>query len=437
MTAVRRLLIVGASARAAAASARRAGLIPVTIDYFADDDLRAMAEAHAVQGDSLEFAAVARTLKADAWMYVGAWENYPAAIEAISAVHPLAGNRPETLRGVRNPQRWSEVLLTAGVPVLEIRDHRDPPPADGTWLLKPVASGAGRKIRRWIPKVAEGKPLSEGFFFQRYRDAPVWSAAFLAGVDRMELVGCCSQASGAPGALDEFAYAGSCGPLVVSNVVRRRLQTIAETAGAAFGLRGLLGIDFLLEGDQPWVLEFNPRYTASMELFELASGRSLLADHLLACGFFPQPAASDLLQPGKKSAESGGPFPVVGKAIVYAPEPLRLVPTAHQEINDISHSLIGDLGTSVLYAGNSFPRPQTLRTSDAGGRPSQGTDAVGTEWRVPWIADIPMQGKTFQIGDPICTVMAAGSEPATLRAELDRLRQLVLTRLVCPTKQSG
>ena len=46
---------------------------------------------------------------------------------------------------------------------------------------------------------------------------------------------------------------------------------------SAFGLAGWFGVDFILRDGIPWPVEINPRYTASVEIHELASGRSLLA----------------------------------------------------------------------------------------------------------------------------------------------------------------
>ena len=89
---------------------------------------------------------------------------------------------------------------------------------------------------------------------------------------------------------------------------------MGATLAASFGLIGLFGVDLILRDDVPWPVEVNPRYTASVEVLELALGRSLLADHARAC-----------------DAEPTGPVmaPValrprfVGKLIVFAPTRCR------------------------------------------------------------------------------------------------------------------
>src|SRR3954447_12097994 len=105
MSHVNRILVVGASARAAAVSALRAGAEPCCIDHFADRDLRALCPFHHVPIDQgaagLEHAA--SSLLSSAWIYTGPMENHPDRVERISRTRRLAGNSAEVLRRVRNP----------------------------------------------------------------------------------------------------------------------------------------------------------------------------------------------------------------------------------------------------------------------------------------------------------------------------------------------
>src|SRR5206468_8888687 len=74
------VLILGASARAAAFSARRAGLAPWCADLFADADLRRLCPVRRI--DVADYPAGLVTALADAppgpVLYTGALENYPA-----------------------------------------------------------------------------------------------------------------------------------------------------------------------------------------------------------------------------------------------------------------------------------------------------------------------------------------------------------------------
>src|SRR5437016_5423412 len=87
------LLIVGASTRAAAFSALRAGLTPWCADLFVDADLqrRCPVERVAPQEYPQCFIAIAANGPPGPWMYTGALENQPAMIETIARRRPLWG----------------------------------------------------------------------------------------------------------------------------------------------------------------------------------------------------------------------------------------------------------------------------------------------------------------------------------------------------------
>ena len=71
-----RLSVVGASARAAAGSAQRAGWAVRTSDLFGDDDLRALAEYEPLDGSyPMAFEDFVGRGPEIPWLYTGALEN--------------------------------------------------------------------------------------------------------------------------------------------------------------------------------------------------------------------------------------------------------------------------------------------------------------------------------------------------------------------------
>ncbi|MBL8864784.1 MAG: ATP-dependent carboligase, partial [Planctomycetia bacterium] len=74
-----RLLIVGASGRAAAASARRTGFEPFVLDLFADADTERLATVWKLPFDQYPhgFVELAKRVPPMPWMYTGGLENYP------------------------------------------------------------------------------------------------------------------------------------------------------------------------------------------------------------------------------------------------------------------------------------------------------------------------------------------------------------------------
>src|SRR5262245_65865579 len=102
---VDRLLILGASARAAAFSALRAGLEPWCADLFVDADLGCRCAAHRVAAlgypEALE--ELARQAPPAPWLYTGGMEHYPDLVDRIAKRRPLWGNLGEVLRLARSP----------------------------------------------------------------------------------------------------------------------------------------------------------------------------------------------------------------------------------------------------------------------------------------------------------------------------------------------
>ena len=74
-----------------------------------------------------------------------------------------------------------------------------------------------------------------------------------------------------------FHYCGSVGPLSLAPQVRARFAQLGEVLVELFPLRGLFGVDCVLKDSVPWPVEVNPRYPASVEVLEYATGLAALA----------------------------------------------------------------------------------------------------------------------------------------------------------------
>lgn len=362
-----RLLIVGASARAAAASAVRAGLRPVCVDRFGDEDLRKIATVVAVNDDLRCTLDAILSLPPLPWIYTGSLENDPKFIAAVSERHTLAGNPPDVLKLVRDPLWLERTLRTNDLPALQVRNIRSS--AEGgqatgdSWLLKPMRSGGGFRIAYW-----SGQPLptNERFYLQEHRAGTPMSALFIASPKEAELIGVCEQLIGPEfGAPTEFGYAGSIGPIAVSDRTRELLQRLGNTLTREAQLRGLFGIDFVLADDIPWLVELNPRYTASVEVLERVFGLALLAEHASAC--------SDCNATVRERIASNY---IVGKQILFAASDLT-VPNFEMTFESAEHT------------------PES-----------------------PLIADIPALGSRIAAGWPICTVFAEAENSTVCRERL-------------------
>ena len=143
---------------------------------------------------------------------------------------------------------------------------------------------------------------------QEHVPGPAMSAIYVSNDTDCELVGVTEQLVGEPWLhAKPFAYAGNIGPLDGNEALQQKLTTLGTRLAQRTGLIGVWGIDFILNNDTPFVIEVNPRYTASVEVFELAS--SFRAFDWLRWIFANEP----------KPTQHTVPTQCVGKAIYYAP----------------------------------------------------------------------------------------------------------------------
>src|SRR5262245_56616137 len=139
-----RVLIAGVSARAAAASAERAGFAVSLLDAFADLDLPAGVRGLSLPRDfgapftAGAVARAARDLACDAVVYLSSFENHPDAVSTLAAGRRLRGNAPAVLRRVRNPRLLMRACRQRGIPApAVIMSANDPNDSNdrNDWLI--------------------------------------------------------------------------------------------------------------------------------------------------------------------------------------------------------------------------------------------------------------------------------------------------------------
>lgn len=359
--------LIGASARAVATSAWRAGWSSRSCDLFGDVDLRHRSSFAPRNGKYPfcfdEFICRGPDLP---WMYTGGLENHPGLIDRLAAARPLWGNPGAVLREARDPFVLEETLREAGLAFPECR--RDGPPRGERYLLKPLRGSGGSRIR-FAAASSSPEAAPRGHVYQRFLPGTPCSATFVAHAGQVLPLGVTRQLVGAPwlGAAP-FAWCGNVGPIHLHGRQRELLKRLGLVLVKRFGLRGLFGVDFLIadRGDL-WVVEVNPRYPASLEVLELAAGRAALPLHRAAFEGAEAPTWPD---PERVSAG------VVGKAVLFAPK--RLV---------VTEDLL--------------------------------SCAADSPFEVPAAADLPARGEEIAAGRPVITVYARA---ATGTECLERLK---------------
>jgi uncharacterized protein len=290
--------------------------------------------------------------------YSGGLENRPALLRRLGRRGPVLGNGSTIVAAVRDPGRFFSFLRRAAIPhpPTFTGDGRPSRASGAPCLWKPIRSGGGVRVRRALPD----ERCPHGFYRQVFLQGTPGSAAFVADGTRSALLGVTRQLVGvrALGGVG-FRYGGNiAGPsgLLLSEQAGRVLADAVAAITRQFGLRGLNGVDFIVSRGVPHILEINPRYTASMELFEELSGSSLFDLHLEA------------LERGRLPRHPLAARGFLAKGILYA-----------------SHRVV-------------WPWPGGFERMD--------------------VRDRPVQGETIEPGQPVCTLVVSGGSAAQCRRRL-------------------
>lgn len=317
---LKKLAIVGASVRAAAFSALRAGFEVVAADLFADADLRAHCDSTRIASGYPDALAdwLAET-ECDGWLFTGALENHHELINAMAKLRPLVGCSGGAIRATRNPLLLQPVLQAAGLAFPETIESGEKLPLDRSWLCKTYRSANGSGVWLLDGVEARARASEEGAYFQRFIGGTSAAAIYLCSRNGSTLLGVTHQLVGdAAAGAKPWHYAGSVGPLRVSDAVAAQLAKLGELLSDRFKLAGLVGVDLVIAGDKAWIIEINPRYSSSAEVVERMTGVNVIGAHVKACLGEPLELPPSL-RSGRIAAKSDeSAANTHGKLILYA-----------------------------------------------------------------------------------------------------------------------
>ena len=359
--------MVSVSARMLAELGVRAGHDIVALDRFGDLDLQRLCPSVSVlrdlggRGGMAALVDAADEIAAPSVMYGAGLENQPALVARLASGRTLLGCTRETLDRVRDPATLGASLCAAGLAYpltfdAAVASRRAE--SSGRWLRKPLRGGGGRGVREW-----RGGTLDGDVMVQERISGLACSAAAVADGRSAVLLGVSEQLIGrrALGARG-YAWCGNLVPPRLAEVQRGALAVAARAICAhlasAFELRGLFGVDLVWDGERAWVVEVNPRPTASLESIEAAQDVDVFSAHLDGCA---------------------GRLP----SIASPPRPRRAA------------------GKAVVFA------TRDVRVGDTGG------------WAARGIRDVPHPRERIAAGHPICTLVSVQGSPEVVLADLE------------------
>lgn len=271
-----------------AASARRAGYLPLVADAFCDSDTAEHAAAALCVKDAArigfrtkqtlaalgELAARAPTPPVGLVLGSG-FEDRPKLISVLARRYRLLGNDATTIARSKDPSALSALLDAHAIAHPQTRIA--PPDDPAGWLSKRVGGSGGTHI---LP-AADDSERSARRYYQRRLDGIPHALLALAARDGMHMIGFSRQWSVGSGPRP-YRYGGAVGPMQPDPAIAAPMRTAAEKLCAALGLIGLVSFDFVVAGTTPYLLEVNPRPGATLDVFDDDEG-TLFKAHLAAC----------------------------------------------------------------------------------------------------------------------------------------------------------
>jgi predicted ATP-grasp superfamily ATP-dependent carboligase len=281
------VLIAALSGRGLAASVRRAGYLPLVADAFADTDTQHYAAHSVCIADAVRiglrakpvFAALSALQESVDTPPIGlvlgsGFEDRPKLIAALARRFSLIGNDSATVARSKDPQALGTALDKLQIARPETRTAS---PADLTgWLAKRTGGSGGTHI---VP-ATHAEPSAKQYYQRKLDGDPVSilavatrSSAHIVGISRQWTMG-----SGPR----PYRYGGAVGPVSLPLTVETAIGAAAVELCAALALVGLVSFDFILAGEMFFLLDVNPRPSATLDIFDDENG-SLFRAHLDAC----------------------------------------------------------------------------------------------------------------------------------------------------------
>lgn len=362
-----KVVIASVCARPYVVSLRQAGYEVIAIDVFKDIEIQKLTnDCYQVKlsndgFDELAFKAVLNQIdwsEVIGFVYGSGFESVPELLNEVARYTQLLGNQASVCQQVKSiPTFFDELAsLNLAYPIVSYQAIQN----KQTWLEKSITGSGGVHIQMANAHVAP----NAGCYYQQWQAGESISVLFLADGKNAQLIGFNQQFLAASEA-QPYRFGGAVSHVSLANEVQQQLLHAISCITQAFGLVGLNSLDVIVDHKKVYVLEINPRLSATIALYEARQPKqSLVAWHIAACY---------------------GDMPPVELA---------------------QHSM----ACAVLYAD------QRMRVS---------TDFA---WPA-WVVDIPQAGEVIEVGAPICTIMAKGEHHVAAKGLLQHRKNVCLENI--------
>lgn len=355
-----------------AQAAKNTGLKPLVIDLFADLDTQNYAEDfHQVNSLAEQDLAPAVNYFIERYavahvIYGSGFECYPKSLFYLNSRLIMLGNAADVFARQLDKQAFFSTLDALSIPYPEVVFSA--PDCADSWLLKPMQGQGGFGIKRY-----QADDVAAGVYWQQFQAGTPHSVLFLADGQLVQVVGFNTQWSVHLSQTQEFIFSGVINSTDLLDDHKAVITDWLKQMVPVFGLKGLNSLDFIQTDDCSYVLEINPRPSASMQLYD----QDLLGRHIQSCW----------------GAQSVG-CDSVAYSTVWHDYHLAQYATGYQ----------------VVYAEHDLIIPDHF------------------EWP-PWCMDLPKSGNMCRAGQPLCSIIAHQKNSQSVVEQLLTKQQLIINKL--------
>lgn len=282
-------------------------------------------------------------------VYGSGFEATPELLETVVERMPLIGNTPIVVRNLKRPRQFFMLLDVLGIPHPEVSFRSlklDSKTSVAGWLYKQGGGSGGTHVRKALP--LPGIAPEAGYFQREVPGVPI-SLLFAADSRQVQVIGFNRQWL-SPTLTMPYRYGGAVSNVDLPDEIKQQLLHAAQQLTNAVGLRGLNSLDAMMDGNQLWVLELNPRLSATFDLYQLDLNQM---EH---CNLFELHL--------RASADDSSDWP---KLLIHLTQRAK----AHH----------------IVYARYNLVVPDTINWPE-------------------WTADLPIPDSHIVAGNPVCTILA-------------------------------
>ena len=270
------LIIAATSARGYAQAAVTFGYDVIGLDAFIDVDTSAICkqkfklkfdgfilnEAHFKQVFlQIDFNNV------EGFLYGSLFDSCPELLAWVAVQVPVIGNSENLLKQVKD---FSFFGLLDSLNIMHPEVQVSLPGEPEHWLLKQIGGSGGIHIKSAFA-------AKQGYYFQQKQLGTPISMLFVADGRSVNVIGFNQQLM-APTKNWPYRFAGAVSNIALQANIYEVFERAAQALTDALHLCGICSLDAIVDNKNVWVLELNPRLSATFCLYE-----NLLPMHLQAC----------------------------------------------------------------------------------------------------------------------------------------------------------